>query len=175
MRFFLVSYCVIFYDLLWQLVTAFHFFIGESDSDDSEMEEVNLSDEGAESDSDDDQRAESDREDDLPEQAMSATEEFVYWAKRHWEHYRPLLLGDYVRVAALCAVNPVLINFFKDPANADPDNFAAVKRVCTKVCMPDFKPGCEDDERAQAKLVDVFYDELKCFQDRTGYYAERCE
>ena len=100
-------------------------------SDDSSTES-NSSAEEDEEDSDDDQ---------VP---LSEMGKFKYWVKKHWEHYRPILLNDYVRAAyLLCPRKSVREHARNHP---DTEDRRACERLLKKL-MIDQKEFLTHDER----------------------------
>ena len=103
-----------------------------------------------------------------PEDTMDVYEEFLYWYKRNWNHYRPRLLGDVQRAAYVVSPHPKVHAHAK--ANQDPEDRLACERLIVKLCMTDYIEGEEKSEREKARLVNKFLEELTDFQNKSGYF-----
>jgi hypothetical protein len=136
-----------------------------------------VSESGSDSDSDsqEDSTSEQDEEsaeDSLPEEEpLDDVEKLKYWSRRHYMHYRPLLLPDHVRVSYLLCPHPKVIEHAKNPANRDTEDRRACERLIKKLMVPVEVVDRAQREIIEAQLIDTFLSELSDFQNRQGPYA----
>ena len=138
---------------------------------------LDLSDEEEDSDEDSvesesSMRADSDDEDE-PTALMDDYEEFVYWARRHWNFYKPRLFKDYPRVGYLLSPHPIIQAHTNDPENMDPEDRLACERVIVKLFMPDFVPDNDSWERKKADVMDAFWSEFEDFHNHVGMFKQK--
>ena len=114
-----------------------------AESDDSSTESNSSSEEDEE---------DSDHDDQVPLTEMG---KFKYWVKKHWEHYRPILLNDYVRAAYLLCPRKSVREHARD--HPDPEDRRACERLLKKL-MIDQKEFLTHDERRrqEAEVVTTF-------------------
>ena len=163
----MVSLCVLSFSFPQKLNFRFSNLLVESKDEDEDGEV-----EGEEEESDDESAEEFSDDEESPPEVMSATEEFVYWAKRSWEHYRKQLQADFVLVGGYCAIHPVIYDYFHDLDNRTPEAVAAWTRVCVKILLPDYKPGEKASEESKGKLIKTFTDEMDDFHNKNGAFSD---
>jgi hypothetical protein len=111
--------------------------IGEDFSDDSD----NTVGRGSDEEDDD---ASNDSTDSLGQQVKSKEEAipgdafklFKFWMPRIWEHYKPRLLNDVVRVSYLLSPDPTIMAFASKPENRDPEDRLACERLICNMFVP---------------------------------------
>ena len=71
----------------------------------------------SEEDSTYEEQEESDEDNTPEEEPFEDLAKLKYWSRRHYMHYRPLLLPDHVRVSYLLCPHPKVIEHKKNAAN----------------------------------------------------------
>ena len=61
---------------------------------------------------------------------------FKFWMPKIWDHYKPQMLSDVVRVAYLLSPGPLVMAHSSDKANMDPLNRLAVENLVQKMFVP---------------------------------------
>jgi hypothetical protein len=65
-----------------------------------------------------------------------AFELFKFWMPRIWEHYKPRLLNDVVRVSYLLSPDPAIMDFASKQENRDPEDRLACEWLICRMFMP---------------------------------------
>ena len=89
---------------------------------------------------------------------------FRYNMNRWWNHYRPKLLSDYVRVAYLLCPVPIVIEHAKK--NRDQQDDEAVDWLIEKLFVPSIEVDTFKKMTLSATPLEKFWSELKLFRNR---------
>ena len=148
--------------------------IGDDFSDDSD----NSVSRGSEEEDDD---TSTDSTDSLRQQVKSkeeaipidAFELFKFWMPRIWDHYKPQLLNDVVRVSYLLSPDPAIMAYASKPENRDPEDRLACERLICNMFVPNNFLRKEEREQEEARLIDKFWQEHNDFWTKQGYFKSR--
>ena len=61
---------------------------------------------------------------------------FKFWMPKIWDHYKPQMLSDVVRVAYLLSPDPLVMAHSSDKANMDPLDRLATENLIRKMFVP---------------------------------------
>jgi hypothetical protein len=88
-----------------------------------------------------------------------------------WNHYKPRLLPDIVRVAYLLSPNPKIMEHAL--ANRDAEDYNAAERLLDKMMLPSNQTDDWSKMVASADLLDTFLSELQDFQMKRGVFSNQ--